>query len=168
MSLVARTRRRARPPTTRAGSLADAFRRPERRRRPSPFNAQRRGPRHQAHAPISHGSAADVLRRIELDLRQLGRVTARSSRRDRPDQVVRQDLAYFGNDDPKRSTTPWARARRHFQFSFDRRHQLARTVGNHHPRLLRRDLSLRHRAAASRAHRVHDGNATARQQRHAS
>ena len=56
----------------------------------------------------------------------LGRVTSQVVQKGSdPAQVVRQDLAYFGNDDPS-SLDHWLGAtnHKHFELSYDLRHQL--------------------------------------------
>ncbi len=56
---------------------------------------------------------------------QLGRVTSQVVQKGPgPTQVVRQDLSYFGNDDPKTLTHYLGATPKQFQFGYDLRHQL--------------------------------------------
>ncbi len=56
---------------------------------------------------------------------KLGRVTSQIVQKGPgPTQVVRQDLAYFGNDDPKSLDHYLGTTQRHFNYGYDLRHQI--------------------------------------------
>lgn len=61
---------------------------------------------------------------------KLGRVTSQVVQKGPgPTQVVRQDLAYFGNDDPRSLTHYVGTSLRKLDFTYDPRHQLQSVVG---------------------------------------
>ncbi len=56
---------------------------------------------------------------------KLGRITMQAVQKGPgPAEIVRQDVAYFGNDDPKTLTHHLGTSSRQFQYSYDPRHQL--------------------------------------------